>query len=426
MILHVVKPGDSIYSISRRYGVSLNKIISDNKITNPDRLVVGQVIVIVADAISHTVESGESLYSIAKNYGITLDDLKKANPQIRSPYRLIPGMVITVPLPAQKLGTIDVNGYAMVNIDQQILNDTLPYLTYLSPFSYQARPDGSIVPINDEPLITAARSASVAPIMVITNIEEGASFSSELAHTILNDPQIQSTYLNNVTQTLKAKNYYGLDIDFEYIFPEDREKYNDFLREVTQKLNPMGYTVTTSLAPKYFANQQGLLYEAHDYPAHGKLANHVIIMTYEWGYTYGPPMAVSPVNQMRRVLDYAVSVIPSEKILMGMPNYGYDWTLPYTRGSAARTISNSAAVNLAARVGAAIQYDTVAQAPFFYYYDESRKRHEVWFDDARSIQAKLMLVHEYNLGGVSYWTINRFYPQNWLVLNSMYDVRKVL
>jgi spore germination protein len=61
-----------------------------------------------------------------------------------------------------------------------------------------------------------------------------------------------------------------------------------------------------------------------------------------------------------------------------------------------------------------------------YYYDKDGKRHVVWFDDARSIQARLGLVDEYNLGGVSYWTINRYFPQNWLVLESMYDIKKVL
>jgi spore germination protein len=110
---------------------------------------------------------------------------------------------------------------------------------------------------------------------------------------------------------------------------------------------------------------------------------------------------------------------------MGMPNYGYDWTLPFVRGSAARSISNAAAVEQALRVGAQIQYSTTSQAPFYTYYSVG-KQHEVWFDDARSVQAHLRLVNQYNLGGVSYWTINSFFPQNWLILDSMYNVRKVL
>ena len=132
---------------------------------------------------------------------------------------------------------------------------------------------------------------------------------------------------------------------------------------------------------------------------------------------YGPAMAVSPANMVARVLDYAVTAIPSEKILMGMPNYGYDWTLPFVQGTAARTLSNTGAVQQALEVGARIRYDTIAQAPFYNYYDSERRRHEVWFDDARSVQARLRLVDEYNLGGDRYWTINSFLPQKWLVLD---------
>lgn len=137
-------------------------------------------------------------------------------------------------------------------------------------------------------------------------------------------------------------------------------------------------------------------------------------------------MAVAPIREVRRVLDYAVTAIPREKILMGMPNYGYDWTLPYRQGTAARTVSNTGAVDSAYNRGAAIRYDEPSQAPFYNYYDAQGSRHVVWFDDARSVSARLRLVSEYRLGGVSYWTINRYFPQNWLVLNSMYNVRKVL
>ncbi|NMB97590.1 MAG: spore gernimation protein, partial [Clostridiaceae bacterium] len=254
----------------------------------------------------------------------------------------------------------------------------------------------------------------------------GGGFSSDIAHAVLTDSQAQDNLINNITTTLREKNYYGLDIDFEYIYPYDRESYNNFLRRVIETFRPLGYSISTALAPKISADQQGLLYEAHDYPVHGELADHIILMTYEWGYTYGPPMTVAPINQVRRVLDYAVTEIPPEKIMMGIPNYGYDWTLPYTPGTAARTISNVGAVDLARRVGAQIQFDQTSQAPFFNYYADDGRQHEVWFEDARSILAKLSLANEFGLGGVSYWTIGRFFPQNWLILNEVYDIIKVL
>ena len=135
-------------------------------------------------------------------------------------------------------------------------------------------------------------------------------------------------------------------------------------------------------------------------------------------------MAVSPVNMVRRVLDYAVTEIPAGKILMGMPNYGYNWTLPFVQGTAAKPVTNVGAVTLAGQVGARIQYDETSQAPFFRYYDGG-KQHEVWFEDARSVRAKLRLVAEYGLAGVSWWNLNALFRTNFLVLQSMYSVEKV-
>lgn len=429
MEIYVVKQGDTIYKIAQMFNVSAEKIIADNELTNPNNLVVGQTIVILtngANGTTHTVVSGDTLFSIAKQYGVSLSSLMQANPQITNPLNLQIGSIVTVPNVNQNKREIEVNGYCFPNISDSVLNKTLPSLTYLSIFSYEVLPDGNLVNIsNDTRLIEKARSHNVAPMLVITNIEQNASFSSELAHEILNNPVAQANLINNVISKMQEKNYYGVDVDFEYLFPEDREAYNQFLLELKTAITPLGYILTTAVAPKTSKNQEGLLYEAHDYAFHGKVSDHVIIMTYEWGYTYGPPMAVAPANQVKRVLDYAVTEIPSRKILMGMPNYGYDWNIPYVEGTAASSISNVGAVDLAREVGSFINFDNVQKAPYFNYWQGSQE-HVVWFDDARSTYERLKFVEEYDLGGVSCWTINQFFPQNWLVLNAMYNVKKVI
>ena len=183
------------------------------------------------------------------------------------------------------------------------------------------------------------------------------------------------------------------------------------------------------LAPKERDDKQGLLYEGHDYSALGAAADRLLLMTYEYGYTYGPPMAVAPVGPVSGVLEYAVTRIPPEKLLLGEPNYGYNWTLPYVEGeSRARSLSNVEATELAARMRAAIQYDEVAQAPFFNYYErtpEGAVQHEVWFSDPRSVDASLRLIDRYDLGGTGVWSIMRYFPQLWLVLDSLYNIEKV-
>ncbi len=425
MKIHTVQPGDSIYTIAKKYGVPMQRLIDDNNLKGIRYLIVGQALVVMADDVRHVVQSGESLYTIARDYGVTEQAILDANPEIADPDVLWAGQIITIPLSSGKQRTIDVNGYVFPDIRDETLSKTLPHLTFISIFSYQVRPDGSLASIPDERIIEAARAQNTAPLMVITNIRQGGSFDSELAHTILNDEAVQDRILENVLAIL-PKGYAGLDIDFEYVYSWDRERYNRFVRKAVDTLRPKGYSVSVALAPKISGDQPGLLYEAHDYPFHGATVDHIILMTYEWGYTRGPAQAVAPLDKVKQVLDYAVSVVPSQKILMGIPNYGYDWTLPFVPGSTARSMPNTEAVRLAERVGAVIEFDKQAQAPFFNYHDKEGRKHVVWFEDARSIAAKLALVEVYNLGGVSYWTANRFFPQNWLVLEAMYDVRKAL
>lgn len=146
-------------------------------------------------------------------------------------------------------------------------------------------------------------------------------------------------------------------------------------------------------------------------------------LPYEWGYTYGPPMAVAPLPNVRAVLDYAVTAIPPGKIYLGLSNYGYDWPLPFIQGETrAQSISNQRAIELAVRYGVAIEYDETAQAPFFHYTDAVGVVHEVWFEDARSIDAKLRLIAEYGFRGAGIWNLMRPFSQTWLVLDSLYGV----
>ncbi len=426
MVIHVVRQGDSLYRIAQEYGVSMQFVIQQNELHEPYRLTPGQTIVVPQPGQVYTVQPGDTLDGVAVKTGVDKMTLWQNNPQLGGGDRLYPGQTLVLSYQQNKLGSFAVNGYAYPGIDQRILRKTLPYLTYLSVFAYGIDKAGRMIPQSADALTRMARQYGTKPLLVLTTLGEDGRFSGERAHTLLNDAAMRQTLISSLAGTLAAQGYAGVDIDFEYIPPEDAAVYASFVRDVRAQLAPQGFTVMVALAPKTSAAQQGLLYEAHDYRALGAAADDVLLMTYEWGYALSEPMAVAPIDKVQQVVQFAVSAVPPERIFLGIPNYGYDWTLPYVKGqSRARSLGNVQAAEQAVQFGAPIRFDETAQSPHYNYWRE-RAEHEVWFEDARSIRTKLALAGEYRLRGVSVWNIMRYFPQLWLVLNNLYRIEKML
>jgi spore germination protein len=425
MQIHVVKSNDTLTTIARAYHTTNQDIIEANDLSNPNNLVVGQSIVIPIIGHFYFVQSGDSLFSIARKVGVPYQELITVN-RINPNQPLNPGFRLYIPQTRKRNAEfnayVEPRGTTVAPVLETSAREAAPYLTYLAPFSFQARRDGTLKAplLNNFPAIARANRNV---LMMVINNQENDQFSDELGRILLNDIAIQDKFLGNIVSTAKTHGFRDIHFDFEFLRPADREAYNRFLRKAKQRFNREGWLMSTALAPKTSANQKGKWYEGHDYKAHGEISDFVVIMTYEWGYSGGPAMAVSPIDQVRRVLEYAITEMPSNKIMMGQNLYGYDWTLPFVQGTTAKAVSPQQAIRLAASHHVQIQYNTKAQAPFFRYSDAG-KQHEVWFEDARSIQAKFNLIKELNLRGMSYWKLGLAFPQNWLLIVDNFNVTK--
>ena len=423
MFIYTVKSGDTLSGLAGMFGIPAGRIASDNSLRINSGLAVGQSLVIMSDTMRYRIRENQTLYSISQEFGVPLEELINANPNI-NPIALQIGETVNIPVSSGVVRRPAVtNGYAYPNISETALNCAVPFLTFLSPFSYSVTPSGELISPPDEDLIYSAVRTAVMPLMVVTNIYDG-TFSTEVLSEILADVSATRRLIDSIMYELDRKGYYGVNLDMEYIAPDDREIYNEFLRDLSDRLHSGNYVLITAVAPKYRADQPGILYESHDYPVQGRYADYVIIMTYEWGYTYSAPMSVQPIEEVRKVLRYATSEMPSEKVIMGMPNYGYEWTLPYMRGTAARSIGFAEATEIAVAINAEILYDEKTQTPYFYYTNNGVRK-VIWFDDPRSITEKLKLVEEFNLAGASWWTINRCYVPNRLIALNAFDVAKL-
>lgn len=375
----------------------------------------------------YIVQPGDSVDSIALANEVSVDTIIYNN-QIEYPYALAVGqaLLLSKGISSNERKVVTVNGYAYPFINIDVLNQTLPYLSALSVFSYGFTPEGDLLypALDDTFMIEAAIENQAAPILTLTPFGPDGQFSNYLISRVVNDMEAQYNLIEQIKQTVQEKGFQGVDVDFEYILPEDRVPFADFVRHLREEMNALGYTVSVALAPKISDTQAGLLYEGKDYALLGEAANSVLLMTYEWGYTYGPPMAVAPINKVREVVEYAITRIPNEKIDLGIPNYGYDWTLPFVKGeSKATTIGNVEAVQIAVANNATIQFDQVAMSPFFRYSRDGLE-HEVWFEDVRSMQAKFNLVEEFDLRGMGYWQVMKLFRANWLLLADTFWIKK--
>lgn len=377
MEIYVVRPGDTVDTIAASRNISPQSIIYDNQLVYPYPLAIGQALL--------------------------LPDVSNIS---ESPYPAYAG------------------GYAYPFISPWVLEQTLPYLSDLFIFSYGFTPEGKLIPplLDDSFMISMAKNHNVAPILTLTPFGPDGQFSNYLISQVVNNETAKQNLISELATQIQERGFEGVDIDFEYILAEDKIPFVNFVRDVRTSVNDLGYLVSVALAPKTSDTQTGLLYEGKDYGLLGEAADYVLLMTYEWGYAYGPPMAVAPLNKVRQVVEYALTRIPAEKINLGIPNYGYDWTLPFVSGiSKATTIGNVEAVQIAIANGAAIQFDETAQSPYFTYISEGLT-HEVWFEDVRSLSGKFGLVKEYQLRGMSYWHIMQLFRANWLLLADTFTI----
>ena len=424
MKIHVVQKGETLFSIAQQYGVSARLLQKLNQAPTDGALVPGQTLVVLLPERTHVVRRGDTVWSIAREQGISTRELYQNNIFLQGQGALIPGEELILSLQdVHREGSLGVNGYAYPFINGDLLRQVLPYMTYATPFTYGIGADGGLVALRDEGILAAAGQYSVLPWMHLSTMTEEGRFSSARAEALLGSASRQETLLGQIKEILKEKGYGGLDVDFEYVLPEQREAYAAFITRLREALNPLGCPVIVALAPKTSAAQRGLLYEAHDYTLLGAAANAVFLMTYEWGYTAGPPMAVAPLDKVRQVVDYALTEIPAEKLFLGVPVYGYDWPLPFREGvTRGESISPQEALALARRHGAEIRYDETAQAPWFRYTAAGGREHEVWFEDARSSYAKFRLAAEKGLQGVGLWNLMRPAPQTYLALHGGFEI----
>ncbi len=429
MDIYVVKPGDTIMSISEEFGVTTDRILQDNGLVNPNSLVPGQAIVIVYPAQTYTVQEGDTLGGIAELYNTTLMQLLRNNPILFNREYIYPGESLVISYETNR--QMITNGYAYPYIRRETLLKTLPYLTYLSIFNYQLTNEGNIISYQDDSeIIQLAKYYGTSPLLMVSSISPKGEPNLELLYKILLNKDYHYNLVNNILSILKSSEYDGVNILISGINETNQNLYVTLLNDISSTLSKEGYRFYVTINPNIKQIGDNVSFEQIDYSLISPLVNGIIFLQYVWGTNTDPPAPVSSNYLIRTFMDYLITFVPSDKILLGTPLIGYDWELPFVPGtSRAYSLTLDSAIILARDTNSTIQFDLLSQTPYFNYiysYPDYEINHIVWFFDARGINALDNLINDYSLLGSGMWNIMVYYQQMWTMLNSQFELIKLL
>ncbi|QUH02671.1 peptidoglycan hydrolase [Saccharopolyspora erythraea] len=324
------------------------------------------------------------------------------------------GTVVVASLPFWNLG----NGTATVVQNRTAVNE-------VSPWMYGLGDDGRLT-IQYSPAqatevaghLQRLREAQIPIVPSLANITEG-NWSYEPVARMLHDPDLMRRHVFEIVELVKRENYAGIDIDYENLRAGDREQFTRFVTDLGRALHAEGKTLSVAV----FAKTSDAGYDernvAQDYVAIGQVADQVRLMGYDFHWGTSRPGPVAPVGWIRDVLSYATSVVPKERIVLGVPLYGYDWV-----DGQGTSVTWLQAFRLATEHKVPTFYDARTQSPWFAYTDAQGRRHEVWFENTASSKAKFEAARGAGIRGVYLWMYGYEDTGTWPELRASLPVTK--
>lgn len=429
MEIYTVQPGDTIFSIANKYGVSVDRIVYENGLDYTYGLAIGQAILITNPSQTHTVKEGDTLEGIINEYGITLMQMLRNNSFLYDRNFIYPGESLVIRYPTQ--GHLVTNGYSFAFIKKDTLIRTLPYLSYLSVFNYGANDKGDVFTFGDDTeIIQLAKEYGTAPLMMISALSQKGEVNLDFLYKILLNEEFNTLIINNIIKVMHEKGFYGVNILISDMNTTNQEFYIRLLEKEANLFKKEGYYFTITLNPHIEDINEQISFEQLDYHMISQLVNDISFLQYSWGTNPGPPSPISSAFLLKNFIGYVAKLMPPDRITLGKALLGYDWELPYRPDkSLAYSLSIDSAIALARDFGAAIQFDEVSQTPYFKYnlsYIGPPIEHIVWFVDVRSISALMKLIDEYKLEGSGIWNVTIFYQPMYTLINSQYEIQKVI
>lgn len=284
-------------------------------------------------------------------------------------------------------------------------------LISVSPVWYKIDSDGNLaeIPHKLEAQISAlAQQANIKLIPAITN-----DFDPKRVSKVINNSDAFQIFAEDLANLATSKNYQGFDIDWEEISPKDQQAFNLFIQKLSEFLHTYSLSLTVSVHPQTGQSSDREVARSYNLAELSKNADAVKIMAYDFHNQNSNPGAITPLNELSKVLKYTISIIPTEKIILGLPTYGYDWEIG--SGKAAQAVTFTEAIERINKNNGQTARDQKSYSLIGSYSIDNRK-HMIWFEDIQTISKMIETARETGIYQFSFWRIGAEDPDLWTKL----------
>jgi spore germination protein YaaH len=286
-------------------------------------------------------------------------------------------------------------------------------MSVLAPQCYWLDQNGKIQGNLPDPVMGAAQKARL-PVMALLSNDD---FNRQVASAFLRNQHLQKRVIKKLANIARRDNLLGFQLDFENIDPDDKNLYTRFVRDTARELHHDGRLLSVAVVPRFLGSPPGQWSAAYDYSALAHAADFLTLMSYDNSSRLGRPGPIAGYEWVRNAIEYARRRVPTEKLLLGIPLYGREWS-DDGRGFQARTMPYPETQALLERLSLKPRWDEKRRSPWFKYTTSGTVR-SVWYEDARSIQEKLRLVEEFHLRGFAAWRLGLEDPRIWSIFSAM-------
>lgn len=277
----------------------------------------------------------------------------------------------------------------------------------ISPFWYSTDASGRLYGTRNDELVRIAHENNVRIIPSIHNV----TANPNIVVGVLRNPQTRARHIQNIVDEVLARNYDGIDIDYEGLAPSLREDFSAFIRDLGAALRSHDKVLTIAVHAK--DSDWGGLGGFQDWVEIGKHVDQLRIMTYDYHWRGSNPGPVAPAYWVNSVVEYARSVVDPSKVLLGVHFYGYDWP----PGGNATARPWSVIDQLSRETGATVNFmernsqGLVGES--WFRYSSAQGVREVWFMTSTGLASKIDTVQSADLAGIAIWQLGYENPEYW-------------